>query len=144
MMPLKDGKVNMRFNMKHSVVALGLILSGCAAVPWVQPRPASEASAVSCTEACEAHYAQCPQVFAAFPQRSALECPAAHRQCLRMCEGAPSAAAAAPAPTRTAPAAVRAVSAKEAKLRELKHFHDAGLVSDEVYIDRQKAILAEP
>lgn len=42
------------------------------------------------------------------------------------------------------PAAVRAVSAKEAKLRELKHFHDAGLVSDEVYIDRQKAILAEP
>jgi hypothetical protein len=42
------------------------------------------------------------------------------------------------------PGTVRAVSSKEARLRELKHLYDEGLVTDDVYKDRQKAILSEP
>jgi len=38
----------------------------------------------------------------------------------------------------------RTVASKEARLRELKHFYDEGLITDDVYRDRQKAILAEP
>jgi hypothetical protein len=43
-----------------------------------------------------------------------------------------------------APAAANPSAAKEAKLRELKHFYDEGLVSEDVYRARQAAILAEP
>jgi hypothetical protein len=35
-------------------------------------------------------------------------------------------------------------ASKEAKLRELKHFYEEGLVTEDVYRDRQKAILGEP
>jgi hypothetical protein len=36
------------------------------------------------------------------------------------------------------------VSSKEARLKELKHFYEEGLVSDDVYKERQRAILSEP
>ena len=39
---------------------------------------------------------------------------------------------------------VRVVSSKEERLRELKHLYEEGLVSDDVYKERQKAILSEP
>ena len=42
------------------------------------------------------------------------------------------------------PAADTAPRSKEDKLRELKRFHDQGLITDDVYVDRQKAILSEP
>jgi hypothetical protein len=42
------------------------------------------------------------------------------------------------------PGAVHAISSKEARLRELKHLYDEGLVTDDVYRDRQMAILSEP
>jgi hypothetical protein len=45
---------------------------------------------------------------------------------------------------RLMPSTVGAVSSKEAKLRELKHLYDEGLVTDDVYKDRQRAILSEP
>jgi hypothetical protein len=45
---------------------------------------------------------------------------------------------------QTASGTVSAVSSREQRLRELKHLHDEGLVSDDVYKDRQKAILSEP
>jgi hypothetical protein len=48
------------------------------------------------------------------------------------------------APSSPPPGTVRTGSSKEARLRELKHFHDEGLVTDDVYRDRQKAILSEP
>jgi hypothetical protein len=53
----------------------------------------------------------------------------------------PAAAAASP---QVFPGTVRAVSSKEERLRELKHLYEEGLVSDDVYRDRQKAILSEP
>jgi hypothetical protein len=136
---------------------LALILSGCGAVQWVRPPDVSEAD---CTASCNAHYGQCPQVFAGFPERAAVECPAEHDNCLRACENGhlPARAAAAPraipppapfaAPAAAGPAPSAAgsfsVASKEARLRELKHFHDEGLISEVVYLERQKAILAEP
>jgi hypothetical protein len=42
------------------------------------------------------------------------------------------------------PSTVRAASTKEARLRELKHLYDEGLVTDDVYKARQMAILSEP
>jgi hypothetical protein len=140
--------------MKKAAAALSLILTGCSTAPWVRAPVADEAA---CSSSCNAHYAQCPQVFAGFPERAAVECPAEHNNCLRACaKGRPAARAAAaspvmapPAPAGPASAAAsancdHAASSKEARLRELKHFYDEGLVSEDVYRDRQKEILAEP
>jgi hypothetical protein len=140
--------------MKKAAAALSLILTGCSTAPWVRAPVADEAA---CSSSCNAHYDQCPQVFAGFPERAAVECPAEHNNCLRACaKGRPAARAAAPPPVMAPPASAgpasasafancdHAASSKEARLRELKHFYDEGLVSEDVYRDRQKAILAEP
>ena len=141
--------------MKKGAAALALILSGCGTV---QLGRAPEVSEAVCTASCNAHYDQCPQIFSGFPERAAVECPAEHNNCLKTCARQPSArAAAAPTviplpPPAGNPAAVAVTSAspahaaasKEARLRELKHFYDEGLVSEDVYRDRQRAILAEP
>jgi hypothetical protein len=153
--------------MKNGAAAIVLFLSGCGTVQWV---PAPEVGQSNCTASCNAHYEQCPEVFARFPERGAVECPAEHDQCLKACENAkgPARTAAAPlaapppslppaaaspaaatplAATPPAPAAAGsapAVGSKEARLRELKHFYEQGLVTEDVYRDRQKAILSEP
>jgi hypothetical protein len=140
-----------------------LVLGGCASgpLPWAQGPQVSEAA---CTESCNAHFEQCPQVFAAFPERGAVECPAEHNNCLKACASnrAPSAAATSTvsrplntgtpvpaAPPAQAPAVAptpnpQHAATKEARLRELKHLYDEGLVSDDVYKERQRAILSEP
>jgi hypothetical protein len=125
--------------MKKATAALTLILSGCGTVQWVR---APEVSEADCTAVCDAHYGQCPQVFAGFPERGAVECPAEHNNCLRACASGHASAAAVPAPS--AASSLHAVPSKEARLRELKHFYEEGLVSEDVYRERQKAILAEP
>jgi hypothetical protein len=140
--------------MKKAAAALSLILTGCSTAPWVRAPVADEAA---CTSSCNSHYEQCPQVFAGFPERAAVECPAEHNNCLRACaKGRPAARAAAAPPVMAPPAPAgppsaaasancdHAASSKEARLRELKHFYDEGLVSEDVYRDRQRAILAEP
>ncbi len=148
--------------MKKTAIALSLILSGCGTVQWVRAPQVSESE---CTASCNAHYEQCPQIFAGFPERGNVECPAEHNNCLKACTNGPRASRAAagrpapaPAATSSPPAAVASAAAvpaspttsyapiasKEAKLRELKHFYDEGLVTEDVYRDRQKAILAEP
>ena len=132
--------------MKNAAAALALILSGCGTVQLVR---APEVSEPTCTATCNAHYDQCPQVFANFPERGAVECPAEHNQCLKACKSAPPAA---PAPVPHAPVAASVASAgaskearsKEARLRELKHFYEEGLVTEDVYRERQTAILGEP
>jgi hypothetical protein len=134
--------------MKRSALALALILGGGCTTGTVQWVRAPEVSEPACTASCNDHYEQCPKIFAGFPERGAVECPAEHDNCLKACRNAPSrvATAAAPmAPVPAAPAAVRpVVGSKEARLRELKHYYDEGLVNEDVYRDRQKAILAEP
>ena len=144
--------------MKKAAAALTLVLSGCGTVQWMRAPDVSEAD---CTAACDAHYGQCPQVFAGFPERGAVECPAEHDNCLRACvnqhasahpaaatlvtkPSAPPAAAAAVDPAPSAASSLHAVPSTEARLRELKHFYEEGLVSEDVYRERQKAILAEP
>jgi hypothetical protein len=128
--------------MKNSSAALVLFLSGCGGPMQLVRAP--EVSEPACTASCDAHFVQCPQVFANFPERGAVECPAEHKQCLKACASAP---AAAPAPVPRAPVAASVASAgasKEARLRELKHLHDEGLVTEDVYRERQTAILGEP
>lgn len=149
--------------MKSRMALMTLILGGCTTglVPWAQPPQANEAA---CTASCDAHFEKCPQVFANFPERGAVECPAEHDNCLRHCASAryptastPHTAPPAAAPIIAPPAAssapstplppsnpTPAVSSKEAQLRELKHLHDEGLVSEDVYRERQRAILSEP
>jgi hypothetical protein len=145
--------------VKNLAISIALVLGGCGTVPWTQGPEVSEAA---CTASCNAHFDQCPQIFAGFPERGAVECPAEHNNCLRTCETHRPAARpaatrpvipasevpavpAAPSPSPQAmPGTVHAVSSKEARLRELKHLYDAGLVTDDVYKDRQKAILSEP
>ena len=131
--------------MKTTAIALSLILSGCGSVPWVRGPQVSESD---CTASCDAHYAQCPQIFAGFPERGAVECPAEHNSCLKACAKEPRSTRAAAQPPAPAPGPATKssipVASKETRLRELKHFYDEGLVTEDVYRDRQKAILAEP
>jgi hypothetical protein len=144
--------------VKHAVIVLVLLVSGCGAMPWTQG-PTVDKSA--CTASCNAHFEQCPRIFAAFPERGAVECPAEHDNCLRSCQTpgrvavttpalppaaptAPATQAAAPPMLQAAPGSPRPAPSKEARLRELKHFYEEGLVTEDVYKDRQKAILSEP
>jgi hypothetical protein len=138
--------------MKNASAALALILSGCGGPMQLVRAP--DVSEPACTATCNAHYDQCPSVFANFPERGAVECPAEHNQCLKACTSAPPASPApvppapAPAPATAAAAAAassaHASASKEARLRELKHFYDEGLVTEDVYRERQTAILGEP
>ena len=116
--------------MKNLTVAVALVLGGCTSVPSVPWMQGPEVSESTCTAACDAHFEQCPQIFAGFAERGAVECPAEHNHCLHSCA--------------TRRPAARAASPKEERLRELKHLYDEGLVTDDVYKDRQKAILSEP
>jgi hypothetical protein len=145
--------------VKNLAIAVVLLLSACGSLPLVR---GPEVSKSTCTASCNAHFEQCPQVFAAFPERGAVECPSEHNNCLRSCETRAPAARTAVAPQKlppsdvpaisTAPSSspqsipgtVHAVSSKEARLRELKHLYDEGLVTDDVYKERQMAILSEP
>ncbi len=129
--------------MKNAAAAasLALILGGCGTVQLVR---APEVSEPTCTASCDAHFVQCPKVFANFPERGAVECPAEHNQCLKACKSAPAAAPAPVPPAPVAASAVRAGASKEARLRELKHFYEEGLVTEDVYRERQTAILGEP
>jgi hypothetical protein len=143
--------------MKNLVAAFAVMLSGCTppTLPWTQGPEVNEAT---CTASCNAHFEECPRLFAEFPERGAVECPAERNNCLRICQVhhaaaravppvAPAAAVAAPAAAPSPPApqgAARAAPSKEARLRELKRLYDEGLVSDDVYRHRQEAILAEP
>jgi hypothetical protein len=142
--------------MKNPAAAFALVLGGCASVPWMQ---GPEVSGSTCTAACDAHFEQCPRIFAGFAERGAVECPAEHNKCLQSCATRPPAAPTAATPPVVTPSqmpaaaaaspqdmfgTVRAVSSKEERLRELKHLYDEGLVTDDVYRDRQKAILSEP
>ena len=145
--------------MKNFAIAVVLLLGGCGSLPFAR---GPEVSKSTCTASCNAHFEQCPQVFAAFPERGAVECPAEHNNCLRSCETRATAARAAALPQgsppsdvpaistapssspQSMPGTVHAVSSKEARLRELKRLYDEGLVTDDVYRNRQMAILSEP
>jgi hypothetical protein len=128
--------------MKNASAALALILSGCGGPMQLVRAP--EVSEPACTAACNAHYEQCPKVFANFPERGAVECPAEHNQCLKACASAPPAPPAPVPPAPVAASSAHASASKEARLRELKHFYEEGLVTEDVYRERQTAILGEP
>ena len=68
--------------MKNLTAAFALVLSGCGSMPFIQGPEVSESA---CTASCDAHFDQCPQIFAGFPERGAVECPAEHNNCLRSC-----------------------------------------------------------
>ena len=117
-----------------SLVPILLLVSGCVGCASLPTVPVPRGSDPVCTQGCASRLERCPQIFAAFPGRGAIECPAANEQCLKACANEP---------VRGAGAPVSVPASKEAELRELKRFHDEGLITDEVYVDRQKAILSE-
>jgi hypothetical protein len=125
--------------MKAIAASCALILCGCNTLPWPRQPAASDAA---CTASCDAHFEQCPKIFAGFPGRADSECPAEHDICIRSCATRPAAAVAAVPPA--AAGSVQPPSSKELRLRELKHLYEEGLVTEEVYRARQTAILAEP
>src|SRR5665213_1967142 len=117
--------------MKNLIAAFTLVLGGCTSVLGIQEPEVSEST---CTAACAAHFDQCPQIFAGFPERGAVECPAEHNNCLQSCAAHhPATRTAIAATVIPPPGTVRAVSSKDARLRELKHLYDEGLVTDDVY-----------
>jgi hypothetical protein len=126
--------------MKFLIAVSTLALCACTVGPLGK---STAVDAPACVAACIAQNERCPQMFNAFPERGAIECPAAQHQCLRACERSKVVAAAVPvAPAPSEPAAVSRVS-KETRLRELKRFHDEGLITDDVYRERQTAIVSE-
>ena len=132
--------------MKFKILACALILSGCSALPLVQTSPGAE----SCG-ACDAHFDQCKKAFANFPERGAVECPTEQNRCLKACAGAPKTAPVAvtaqplsAAPVEKPESKTGPTASKEAKLRELKHYYEEGLISEDVYRARQTVILSEP
>ena len=138
--------------MKSLTAAFALLLTSCDSMPWTR---GPEVSGLACTAACDAHFTQCQEVlFAGFAERGAIECPAEHKSCLRVCAdrhpdvrtgAAVSATGPAKMPTGvTGPGYSPAATSREERLRELKHLYEEGLVTDDVYRDRQKAILSEP
>jgi hypothetical protein len=139
--------------MKNWIAVCVLILSGCTP-PTLQWTHGPEVNEATCTASCNAHFDECPRIFAEFPERGAVECPAERDNCLKTCQvhhaaARPSAAlpvapAAVPVPAAQATQGTPSAPSKEARLRELKRLYDAGLVSDDVYRHRQEAILAEP
>ena len=150
----------MMTKLRTTLCLATLLVAGCTALPLV---PQAQVSGADCTQSCEAHFEQCPRVFAAFPERGAIECPAARRDCLASCAAGNRAGRAAQLPTTTttptttpAPSPVAAPAAptvaplpaaspsREEELRELKRLHDLGLVTDQVYTERQLQILARP
>ncbi len=134
-------------------VFAAVLVTGCSTAalkPWAQAQHQDEPA---CLAACEKHDQQCPQIFAAFPERGAVECPASHVDCVKGCKATMAAAAPATAVSTPPPLTVSSppsaspppvTASKEAKLRELKRLYDLGLVTDEVYKARQLAILSEP
>jgi hypothetical protein len=144
--------------MKYLAAAFVLVLTACGSAPWERGSAVSEST---CTAACDVHFSECPRIFAGFPERGKVECPAEHENCLRSCSRAhpapmTSAASRAIGPLAT-PASISTPAAapqpgiactpssnKEARLRELQHLYQEGLIVDDVYKDRQRAILADP
>jgi hypothetical protein len=125
--------------VKSLTIAVLLLLAACTTAamrPWTQAQRLDEPS---CLASCDVHDQQCPQIFAAFPERGAIECPASHADCVKGCQRAGKAVAA-PVKLPSAPTN----TSKEEKLRELKRLYEQGLVTDEVYKARQLAILSEP
>jgi hypothetical protein len=133
--------------MKISGAVLVIALGGCSAATM---KPAPMAGASSCSAACEAHLERCNQAFANFPERGAIECPTEFNRCLKACSGPPAVPRGLASlqgfatPVAAPDNKVNSVSSKEAKLRELKHLYDEGLLSEDVYRARQTVILAEP
>lgn len=138
--------------MKLSIAAASLALTACTVGPLAREAPVDTPQ---CTAACSAQFEHCPQMFSVFPERGAIECPAARQQCLRACSKSKIAEAPRVTPPATPPTTPASASAsvpppaasqasRESRLRELKHFHDEGLITDDVYRERQTAILTEP
>jgi hypothetical protein len=158
--------------MKKAALAFCVILSGCGTAQWVRAPQVSEADCTASCNAhydqcpqifsgfpergaveCPAEHNNCLKACTnGTGSTRAVATPPAQAP------AAPVRPAPAPAATPPRPAVVGSAASvpassttssvpagsKEARLRELKHFYDEGLVTEDVYRDRQKAILAEP
>jgi hypothetical protein len=90
-----------------------------------------------CAHSCSTNYNDCIKAFTLMPIRLQRECAAALHQCAQACPDKKADTPASGTPASQPPS-------KDDRLRELKRLHDAGLISDQVYVGRQNAILSEP
>jgi hypothetical protein len=127
--------------MKAHALWLLFLVAGCATTISDVDTSNKEPE---CAHSCSNNYNDCIKAFTLMPIRLQRECAAALHQCAQACPDK-KADAALSGPVPGPPTVQRdQPRSKEDRLRELKRLHDAGLINDDVYSDRQKAILSEP
>jgi hypothetical protein len=117
-------------HMNHScpitlaiVVALLFALNSCATVSDIDTSNKDPA----CAATCSTNYNDCVKAFTLYPIIAQHECAGSLHACATACP---------------AKGAVGTPQTTEEKLKDLKRLHDAGLISDDVYSERQQAILS--
>jgi hypothetical protein len=102
------------------------LVAGCASIADID----SSKKEPSCTHSCSTNYSSCIQGFTVFPIQAQHQCSTALHSCVAACPD-----------NAGPPAVVPSATSTEQQLKDLKKLHDEGLISDEVYLQRQKAIL---
>lgn len=117
--------------MKKLITASIFLLSGCVSDPQIDTSNKEPA----CTQGCSTSYSSCLSGAGSlfFPITSKMNCNSALKACVQACPDKGEAIGGAPAKQSI-----------EDKLKDLKRLRDAGLISNEVYLEQQKAILGRP
>ncbi len=122
--------------MKRLVTTSIFILGGCAILVsacTTTPQVDTSKKEPICSHACSAGYVECARSFSLAPITQQNICVRSLDACLQACPDKSEATGGAPAKQSI-----------EDKLKDLKRLHDAGLISNEVYLERQRAILGRP
>jgi hypothetical protein len=125
-----------RKKMKKLVIASMFILGGCVVLVsacTTTPQVDTSKKEPICSRACSAGYVECARSFSLAPITQQNICVRSLDACVGACPDKGEGIGGAPAKQST-----------EDKLKELKRLRDAGLISNEVYLEQQKAILGRP
>lgn len=118
--------------MKKIVIASMFILFLAACV---SPQVDSSKKEPACALACSENFADCTSGFHAMPISEHNRCVTILDTCTGRC----------PDKSEGARASANTVKqSTEERLKELKRLHDAGLISNDVYLEQQNAILGRP
>jgi hypothetical protein len=110
------------------VIASIFLLGGCATMVD------SSGKEPACAKPCATTYSSCMSgaMSYIFPITAQQNCTNALNACVQAC------------PNKNESARTATNQTTEEKLKELKRLHDTGLISDDVYLERQRAILGRP
>jgi len=122
-----------RVDHENGAAAFALILTGCGTVQLVR---VPEVSEPACTATCNAHYDQCRKFSPIFPNAAPSNARGT-QSCLKACEALRARRAMAAAPR------AKCGRIEEARLRDWKHFLRGRARYEDVYRERQTAILGD-